>query len=298
MYLSEPLREAIYAHSSSGTAFLHVPKSAGSAVLGALEVRHPVLHLDRVGGAHRHGCPCRAAECRARARHERTFLSRLRQGQAWVLNLGQFRLTSEEARDIPAEMPIIVPLRNSADRLVSYFRYYWTMAEAARHSRVLVTRRHAMTWMLTPGGTLGNIPRFSRDPLKVSEVQRFQFLPSTYLQNDGYGIRWEEWLDDALGEASSLFLYSDLLPDMLSPVDPRWSRLVPMRIPEVVRWVEEDLGTRVSLRNVSRTSSRRFDLEAAAARLEEVAADLVAGDSEIWQALSLQSRGNPGSLPS
>jgi hypothetical protein len=293
VYLSDPLREAIYAHSSSGTAFLHVPKAAGSAVLAALEKKHPVLHMHRVCGAHEPGCTCRSAQCRARARHELTFLSRLKGGRPWILNLGHFQLTSEEAQDIPAEMPIIVPMRNSEERLISYFRYYWTMVEAAQRSRVLVTRRHTFTWMLASGVPRGKIPRLSRDPHEVLEVQQFQFQPINYVQPDGYGIRWRKWLDDALSEESSPFLYRDLLPDLRTSSDLRWSRLVPMSVTDVVRWAEKEMGTRVRPRNVSRRSSSQFDLAQAMQLVGEVAADRVAGDAELWRELSSQSRANP-----
>lgn len=289
MYISEPLREAIYANADTGTAFLHTPKAAGSTVAVALRRRRAVLSLGDVAGSHRPGCACGSAECRARARHERRFLSRLRPGEPWVLNLGHLRLTREEAADIPPGMPLVVPLRDSAERLVSYFRYYWTVAEAAPHSRVLVTRRHALTWNPSVGVPLASVPRLSRDPRKVAAVRANQHLPAQYVEEDGYRIRWQAWLTDALAAGSSPFLYRDLLPDLQSTHDPRWARLVPMTVPDVVRWAETVSGGPAPRRNVSRTTSSRYDLERAAAAVSELAAERVHADAEMWELLSTQA---------
>ena len=215
---------------------------------------------------------------------ERRYVSQLKVGRPWCLWLGHLRLSSDEFADIPASMPVIVPLRPTADRFVSYFRYYWTMADAARHRRFLITAGHEFTWSLRREIELGSIPRFSRQPEDVREVSRYRELPQIYLQPDGRSIDVRAWAADALDESASPFLYRDFLPEELL-IGAHSNRLRSATVDALGNWLQEEYGVSLRPRNVSRRSVDMVDLSSAMHAIIDLAPVVAARDEAVWARL-------------
>jgi len=288
MRLSKRLRAALWENAYSGTAFLHVPKAAGTSVLAALKAASvPMVSYKDLRLAHRDQCRCGHPICRYAITMEERFLREVRTDRPWVLDLGHFALTADEVADLPPGLPIVVPLRNDVDRLVSLFLFDWTRYEYVRGMRAVITWRLTFAWnprQRTRWGSRlmwGDTERAALEAL-VSTVP----LMAAYLAGDGRSVLWREWAESALAPRTyEPFRYSELLPDLNGVDDPRWSRLVPVPMGELASWLERDFGAAMPHVNRSLMSFGDLDVLAAADELRTVVSDYVKQDASTWSQL-------------
>lgn len=297
MRLSDQLRTAIWANAFSGTAFLHVPKAAGSSVHSGLRSKG-ILTLDyrALVGAHRTSCRCSAPMCHHALEVEERFLREVRTDRPWVLDLGHLRLTADDAADLPPGLPIVVPLRPNPDRIVSLFLFNWTQYAYERDMRAVFSRSVTFAW--SPGRRTRKGTRLFWGDADRSEVRSLIVevpLLGAYIAADGRSVLWREWAEVGLASGTgNIFWYADLLPDLGGVDDSRWSRLVPIPMDQLAAWLERDFG--VAMPHVNRSLDRFGDLDvhAAADELRAVAGDYAVRDEPTWSMLQARL----GELPS
>ena len=288
VHISQRLREAIFEAAPRGTAFLHAPKAAGSSVVHAIETAHrPVIRLAELSGLHSPECACTDPICRAARRHETEGVEGIRRGGPWLLDLGHYALTAEEAADIPPGMPIVVPLRSNEQRVVSLFRFNVTQYTYGRGLRIVLTPKITLAWNPHQRAPLGNRVVWGNDHrASVLNWMRVAREMAHYVAPDGRTLLWRDWAAAALGgDQRGLFWYHELLPGLASAADPRWPRLARVPVADLGSWLRDAFGAELSHANQSRRELPGLDLAAAAAELQASASDYTAVDGEIMELL-------------
>ena len=288
VHISQRLREAIFEAAPRGTAFLHAPKAAGSSVVHAIETAHrPVIRLAELSGLHSPECACTDPICRAARRHETEGVEGIRRGGPWLLDLGHYALTAEEAADIPPGMPIVVPLRSNEQRVVSLFRFNVTQYTYGRGLRIVLTPKITLAWNPHQRAPLGNRVVWGHEHragilqwLRLGREMAYHVAP------DGRTLLWREWAASALGEGlRGLFWYHELLPGLHSTADPRWSRLVRIPMADLEAWTLDAFGAAMPHVNRSIREQPGLDIASATAELSAAASDYTAVDREIMELL-------------
>jgi hypothetical protein len=286
----------MWENAFSGSAFLHVPKAAGSSVKNGLRSAGVVtLDYSALEAAHRTGCTCGDPVCRYAIAVENSFLREVSTHRPWVVDLGHLRLTADAVADLPPGLPIVVPLRPPPDRVVSLFLFNWTQYVYARRMRVVLSRRLTLAWNPRQRNRRGR--RIFWGDADRSEVRSLVAdVPQlgAYVADDGCSVLWRDWAAAALVSGGGpLFWYTDLLPDLTGERDPRWGRLTPVPMERLSIWLEREFGA--VMPHVNRSIDRFEDLgvSAAADELRMVAAEYAAVDQRVWDQLQVRFRELP-----
>ena len=286
--ISERLREAIYDAAPRGTAFLHVPKAAGtSLVQSVIAARRPVVRCALLNDMHSPDCVCTDPVCRAGRDHEEQVLAGIRGGGPWLLDLGHWALTVEEAADIPSGMPIVVPLRRNEQRVVSLFRYNVTQYAYGQGLCTVLTPAMTLAWNPRRRNAYGDwFIAGHEHRASVLNWMRVASEMARYVAPDGRTLLWRDWAAAALGvDQRGLFWFHELLPGLASAADPRWPRLARVPVADLGSWLRDAFGAELSHANRSRRELPGLDLASAAAELQASAPDYTAVDREIMELL-------------
>jgi hypothetical protein len=289
MHVSERLREAIYEGAPRGTGFLHAPKAAGTSVIyGIKNAGVPVVRFAALRQMHSPQCRCAQPLCRAAQDHEAWAVEGIRRGGPWLLDLGHWALTVEEAADIPECMPIVVPMRSNEQRIVSLFRFNLAQYVYGCGLRAILTPKVTFAWNPRRRSQLGRRVAWGHEHRRsVQEWMRISDAMSHYIAPDGKTLLWREWAFDAIGSGQRrLFWYRELLPGLEGTDDPRWPRLVRVPVPELGQWTRDTFGAEMIHVNASIRELPGLDLVAAVAELRAAASDYASEDREIVELLS------------
>lgn len=251
MHISNELHEAIWFYSHSCVGFLHVPKAAGTTVRRALERTGAFLDIEIVETPHGPDCSCSAPRCQARRSHERSFLRQIKRERGpWCLNFGHRPITGAELQSLPEGLRILVPLRPTQDRIESYLRYYFLMANAASKSHVITFNEKGVTWNLQRSTGRAQVPRLSFKWSDIETVRGFRYQSPVYVNPDST-VALRRWIADAMSEHARPFYYRDFLPDLTESFSLHAQFLRPMGIPQLMEWLRQKFNVRPTALNRS-----------------------------------------------
>lgn len=205
--------------------------------------------------------------------------------QQWFIDLGHSVLNHGAVQDLPPELDVLLVRRPTEDRIVSYFMYFWTMAAAAMHSRVLMTTQRGVTWNLSRQARHTNIARFSVDWGNIQTVLEFKDMPYVYAPERGK-VDTNAWLSSAFGPGASPFFYIDFLPDIAAWTTQDKLRLRPLAISEVDDFFAKKFGRPLGRRNLSATPTDLRLEPAAVSAIQEAAESYSRKDVSIFKFLS------------
>jgi hypothetical protein len=287
VYISDRLRETIAEYASNGTVLLHAPKAAGTSLLLAVEkARLPIVAYERLLRMHTPDCRCTDPICQSGQTHEAQALEGIRSGLPWLLQFGHRAMTVQEADDIPAGMPIVVPMRSNEDRIVSLLRYNCTVYMWGRDLRTYFSPMLTLAWNPRRRSALGN--RVTRGHLHRQNIRDWVSLSETmsrYIDSEG-NVLWRDWADVALGPGPhALFWYGELLPELSNRDDPRWRRLMPIPVEGMDAWTRDTFGIGLPHANRSALELPGLNLASAVAELRAAAPEIVEADRKTFEML-------------
>lgn len=285
MHISPAVREAIWRYSDRCVGFLHIPKAAGTTVRSTLGRSGALLNLEIAETPHGPDCQCSAARCRARRKHERLFLRRVKASRKlWCLDFGHRPITNAELQSLPKGLSVLVPLRPTQDRLESYLRYYFLMANAATSSHVVTFDERGITWNLRRAQGRANLPRLSLNWSQIETVRSFRYWPTVYVNPDGT-VALHRWVTDAALSLGHPFLYRDLLPDLSEAQDLHSQFLRPMPVPQLLRWLGQEFDVQFGMLNQSSGVANPWLASTDMTEFTKIKREFSLLDDQVWEIL-------------